>query len=161
MNTATFTKDLAQKTITVTRTFNANRSKVWHAFTDREMLEKWWAPKPWKTVVKAFDFKEGGVYHYCMQGPDGTQSWGLTSYETIDPENSYTAEDFFCDEQGIRNTELPTLHWKNEFIDNGETTDLVVTISFESESDMQKVIEMGFEEGFTMGLDQLDTLLQP
>jgi hypothetical protein len=35
-----------------------------------------------------------------------------------------------------------------------------ITIQYDSLADLEKIIEMGFKEGFTMGLNQLDTLLQ-
>lgn len=41
-----------------------------------------------------------------------------------------------------------------------QRTDVRVTITFVSVEGMKRIVEMGFKEGFTMGLDQLETLLQ-
>jgi len=35
-----------------------------------------------------------------------------------------------------------------------------VELSFDKDADMQKIIEMGFEGGFTMGLNNLEELLE-
>ncbi len=160
MNQPVIRKDTTNKTITVERVFTAPRERVWEAWTNSDLLEKWWAPKPWVAVTKSFDFREGGHWHYYMQGPDGTKAWCWVGYESIDPENSFTAQDMFCDEEGNRNEEMPSMHWRNEFLQEGDTTTKVmVTITFSSEADMEKIISMGFEGGFSMGLGNLDTLL--
>lgn len=159
MPKAIFTKDEAAKTMTVEREFNAPRSKVWQAWTTQALLEEWWAPKPWKAVTKSFDFREGGHWHYYMLGPDGTKSWCWAGYESTEPEERFSATDAFCDETGKVNTEMPQMHWVNVFEDHGDTTKVVVTTTFPSVEDMRKVIEMGVEEGFSMGLNQLDEVL--
>ncbi|MFA6024353.1 MAG: SRPBCC domain-containing protein [Candidatus Gracilibacteria bacterium] len=145
--------------MTITRRFAASRSRVWAAWTTPELFEKWWAPKPWKAIVKTFDFREGGQCHYYMEGPDGEKQWCLLSYESIDPENSFSLFDGFADEAGNMTDALPSMHWRNEFKDEGETTLVVVTIQFQKLEDIQKIIEMGFKEGFTMGLGNLDEVL--
>jgi uncharacterized protein YndB with AHSA1/START domain len=52
------------------------------------------------------------------------------------------------------------MHWKTEFHDTDGKTKVLVTITFENAADLQKIVEMGFEEGFTMGLNQLEKLLE-
>ncbi len=42
-----FTVDKATKTVFVTKEFAAELSLVWDAFTKQEILDQWWAPKPW------------------------------------------------------------------------------------------------------------------
>lgn len=153
------TKNEANKTITIERTFAAPRSKVWKAWTTSEQLDKWWGPKPWNAITKSFDFSEGGRWLYNMQGPDGTAAWCLNDYKTIDPENSFTAMDAFCDEQGKLNPDMPSTNWLVEFTENKGKTKVLVTLSFDSIEAMNTLIEMGFKEGFTMGLNQLDELL--
>lgn len=159
MNKAHIMRDAAHKQIVVERLFEAPREKVWQAWTDSSVLEKWFAPKPWKAVTESFDFSVGGHWHYYMSGPDGEKVWGWVEYLTINPQNSYTALDAFCDETGKKSGDMPSMHWKNEFQDENGTTKVIVTITFSKEEDMNKIIEMGFEEGFSMGLDNLDALL--
>jgi uncharacterized protein YndB with AHSA1/START domain len=155
----TITRDLANKTITVEKIFSAPRSNVWAAWTTQEMLEKWWAPKPWLAVTKSFDFKSGGAWHYYMLGPDGTQSWGLMEYTNVEPENVFSGTDGFVDENGVKNSELPSAHWNVEFFDQGEQTKVICTLTFQSVEDLEKLTSLGFEEGFTMGLGNLDEVL--
>jgi hypothetical protein len=52
------------------------------------------------------------------------------------------------------------MHWKNEFLAAGEKTKVLVVISFNKEEDIETIISMGFKEGFTAALTNLDELLK-
>jgi uncharacterized protein YndB with AHSA1/START domain len=142
------------------RSLAAPRNKVWEYWTTAELLDKWWGPEPYKTVTKSFDFSEGGRWHYSMRGPEGDVHWCMVIYHSITPEENFTATDAFCDEGGNTNTELPTNEWDTTFRDENGTTKVTVVITFKSEADMQKLVEMGFEQGFDIGLSQLEKLLE-
>jgi PhnB protein len=96
-----------------------------------------------------------------MVGPDGEQSWCRADYKTNDPGRAFTAVDAFCDENGNATTDFPSMHWKNEFIPTPTSTRVEVEITLSSEADMEKIIELGFKEGFTAAHTNLDELLQP
>jgi uncharacterized protein YndB with AHSA1/START domain len=63
-----FVVDKERQTITVTREFAAPLALVWQAYTKADILDQWWAPKPWKTRTKRMDFSEGGEWLYAMVG---------------------------------------------------------------------------------------------
>ena len=154
-----FTVDKENKTVRVKREFAAPLDKVWAAWTQSELLDQWWAPRPWKARTKKMDFREGGQWLYAMVGPDGTEHWALAEYKTIDPQKSFSALDAFCDENGNINDSFPRSFWTNEFNENGDTTMVSVEIQHEKLEDLEKIIEMGFKEGFTAALENLDELL--
>jgi uncharacterized protein YndB with AHSA1/START domain len=54
----------------VTREFDANSDLVWKAWTTAELLDQWWAPKPYRAETKSLDFREGGVWLYAMVSPE-------------------------------------------------------------------------------------------
>jgi len=159
MNKTIFTEMLDNKQMTVSRRFSAPLDKVWAAWTEKALLEKWWAPKPYRAVSKSFDFSEGGHWHYCMESPEGEKHWCLVNYMEIDRKKYFTARDSFCDENANVNPDLPGNVWRNEFEADGNATQVLVTLTFTSADDIKKIIEMGFKDGFTMGLDQLEELL--
>ncbi len=156
---ALITKDAANKQITVIREFDAPVAKVWDAWTKKEMLDEWWAPKPWKTKTKSMDFKEGGVWLYAMQGPAGEEQWCRVDFKQIVPEKMYEGFDSFCDAEGNVVPEPPGMNWKVEFSPKGEATSVKTVITFATEKDMQSIIEMGFEQGFTSAQGNLDEML--
>jgi len=156
---ANVSKDTAAKTITVVREFNAPAGDVWRAWTESSLLDQWWAPKPWRAETKKMDFRDGGRWHYAMVGPDGTRQWCLADYSSIVPDTKFTAKDAFCDENENIDTTIPGMTWNVDFSSTPIGTKVTVVITFATEADMNKIIEMGFEEGFTMALGNLDDVL--
>jgi uncharacterized protein YndB with AHSA1/START domain len=154
-----FEVDKQKKRIVVQREFAATRDKVWAAWTRQDLLDRWWAPSPWKARTGSMDFSEGGYWLYAMVGPEGEEHWARADYQTISPPDSFTAKDSFCDADGNIDDTLPKNYWNVRFIDQNETTLVEIELSFESLEDLEKIIEMGFQEGFTSGLENLDRLL--
>jgi uncharacterized protein YndB with AHSA1/START domain len=153
-------RDLKNKQLKITREFKAPVKRVWKAWTDSETLDLWWAPKPWKAKTKSMDFREGGYWLYSMVGPDGTETWGREDYKSIIPFTRFIATDKFCDEKGNVNSELPILNWWCDFFESGKGTSVQIEITFSSVADIEKIIEMGFEAGFTAALENLDELFE-
>lgn len=154
-----YKKDAANKKITVEREFDAPVELVWKAWTQSELLDQWWAPKPWKANTTSMDFREGGRWLYYMEGPDGSRQCCRVDYNSISFNRSFTCKDAFCDEKGNITTDLPGMDWKVEFTPVGNTTKVDVEITFATEIDLEKIIEMGFKEGFAAAHNNLDELL--
>ncbi len=154
-----FSVDKENKTIHVQREFAANRELVWDAWTKPELLDQWWAPKPFHVKTKSMDFSEGGYWHYAMISPENEAHWCRFDYETINQQENYSGRDAFCDENGTVNADFPRMTWTNSFSEEDQTTTVDVKVSFDDLADLEKVIEMGFKEGFTMALGNLDELL--
>ena len=147
------------KTITVKREFAAELPLVWDAYTKSEILDQWWAPKPWKARTKTMDFREGGYWHYAMVGPEGEEHWALANYKTIDPKKRFTALDGFADAEGVVNTEMPQSKWEVSFTPKEEVTLVENLITFDDLAQLETTIQMGFKEGLTMAMEGLDALL--
>lgn len=154
-----FTQDLTNKKIKVTREFDAPVEQVWKAWTESGLLDQWWAPKPWKANTLSMDFRDGGVWLYYMEGPDGTRHYCRADYKTIRTNKGYEGLDAFCDEKGNINTELPRMHWMVEFNKANAGTKVEVEITFASVEELEKIVEMGFKEGFAAAHNNLDELL--
>lgn len=155
-----FTVDKANNQIKVERSFNAPLDLVWSAWTEAEILDQWWAPKPWRAETKSMDFREGGRWLYAMVGPDGEKHWSSADYIKIIPLQFFSAIDGFCDEEGNPNTTLPRNKWENNFSAQSEETLVNIQLSFDTLEDLEKIIEMGFKEGFTAGLENLDQYIE-
>ncbi|HCS20258.1 MAG TPA: ATPase [Bacteroidetes bacterium] len=154
-----FVVDKANKTILVKREFAAERALVWDAYTKSELLDQWWAPKPWKSKTKKMDFREGGEWHYAMVGPEGEEHWALAKYQRINPKTTFTVKDSFADADGNVNKELPESTWNIVFSDQGDHTLVENRLSYDSLEQLEAVIQMGFKEGLTMAMENLDRLL--
>ena len=144
----------------VEREFNGSLEQVWSAWTESELLDQWWAPLPFKAVTKSMDFREGGRWHYYMLGPAGEQHWCMVNYFKIELQQRFTGDDLFCDEEGNPNKDFPTMLWDVSFSFTNNTTKVNVKIDFKSKEDLEKIVEMGFKEGFSMAHENLDKLLE-
>jgi uncharacterized protein YndB with AHSA1/START domain len=154
-----FVVDKATNTVKVTREFNAPVAQVWSAWTEPEILDQWWAPKPWISKTSSMDFKVGGRRLYAMVGPEGEEHWALADYTAITPTSNFKFLDAFCNSQGTINTDMPRSDWNVTFTEQGGATIVQIDITHEHLSDLEKIIEMGFREGFTMALANLDEIL--
>lgn len=155
-----FEVDKTTNQIKVERSFNAPVDLVWSAWTEAEILDQWWAPKPWKAQTKSMDFREGGHWLYAMVSPEGENHWGKVDYLKIIPEDFFSGLDGFCDEEGNLNDSLPRNKWENNFSERGDETLVNILLTFDTLEDLEKIIEMGFKEGFTAGLENLDQYIE-
>ena len=153
-----FTVDKQSKTVTLTREFAAELPLVWDAYTKPELLDQWWAPKPWASRTKAMDFRVGGRRFYAMVSPEGEERWSIQKYTSISPKTNFKLFNAFADKD--ENPELPGSDWDLNFSEENGTTKVSISIYNESLERMEKMIEMGFKEGFTATLDYLDELLK-
>lgn len=160
------TKDLENNTLIIEREFDAPREKVWQAYADKETFEKWWGPEGWETTTKEFDFTPGGRIHYDMKCVDenqgewfGQSSWGLMVIDTVDSPSSFTYSDYFSDENGAPNQQMPVLKITNEFVEENGKTKLISRSVADSAEQIEELLKMGMVDGFTSQLLKLDALL--
>lgn len=162
MNRTTLLMDFSvnkeSNAITVKREFAADLPLVWDAFTKSEILDQWWAPKPWKARTKTMNFSEGGSWHYAMVGPEGEEHWALANYKTIQNQKGFTALDGFADADGNINPVMPQSKWETDFsgVENGTT--VIFQITFDDLAQLEATIQMGFKEGLTMAMAGLDEI---
>lgn len=154
-----FNQDADSASVYVMKIYNADVSKIWDYFTKSELLDQWWAPKPWKCETKSQEFKNGGSWLYSMVGPDGERHYAQVKYGEITDHRSFDGTDSFCDENGNANPDFPEAKWLFGFTGVEEGTKVTINIHFASEQAMNQILEMGFEQGFKAGLDQLEEIL--
>ena len=152
-----FTVDKAAKTVFITREFDADLSLVWDAFTKAELIDQWIAPKPMTAKTKYQDFKVGGKRFYAMVSPEGQERWLIQKYTSISPKTNFKLFNAFADKD--ENPELPGSDWDYTFREQNEITKVSITIYNESLERLEKMIEMGFMEGYAMQMKNLDELL--
>lgn len=155
-----FEVDSVNHRVHMVRNFEATVSQVWKAWTEPAYLDLWWAPLPYKNETIAMDFTSGGRWFYKMTGPTGDAHYCVADYHTVETEKGFSAQDAFCDAEGNINTSFPRTNWKTEFIPAFHGTMVKIDLQFESEAAMKQHMEMGFKEGFSIALNQLDKYLE-
>lgn len=154
-----FSVNKENNTIVVKREFDAGLELVWKAWTTAELLDQWWAPRPYRLATKSLELKKGGVWLYAMISPENEAHWCKADYKEIRPSVLLSWLDAFCDEQGNENTGKPRSFWTNTFTEENGITTVTITLQQDSLADIEMLMEMGFKEGFTMAMGNLDELL--
>ena len=154
-----FNVDQSTNTVFIDKEFDAGLSLVWDAFTKQEILDQWWAPKPLLSKTKDMDFRVGGRRFYAMVSPDGTEiGWQIFHYTSITPKSNFKCLSVFTDKN--ETPLLPGANWDLTFSEQNGITKVSISIYFESLDELEKMIEMGFKEGFTVTLNELTSLLK-
>ena len=126
-----FIVDKEKNTLSIVREFNAERQLVWDCYTKQELLDQWFAPKPFTTKTKSMDFSN----------------------------DYYRTMDAFCDSEAKINEDLPRAKWLVAFNDKGENSTVTTVVTYDSLNDLETITNMGMEEGMIATLEKLDELL--
>ena len=153
-----FIVDKQTKTVSVNAEFAAELALVWNAYTKPELLDQWWAPKPWLSRTKVMDFKVGGRRFYAMVSPEGQERWSVQKYTSITPKTNFKFFNAFADKD--ENPELPGSDWDLNFSEQGGTTKVSISIYNESLERLDRMIEYGFREGAMAQMKNLEELLE-
>lgn len=121
-----FTVDKPSNTVFVKREFAAELPLVWDAFTKKEILDQWWAPKPWMSKTKYMDFKVGGRRFYAMVSPEGHEHWSVQDFTSITAPKNFLFKDAFTDKNETINTELPGSDWSLDFTETNGVTNVSI-----------------------------------
>ena len=97
-----------------------------------------------------------------MVSPEGLERWAIQEYTSISPKTNFKMFNVFADKD--ENPELPGSHWEYTFSeqigpDGARRTTVHITIYNESLERMERMIEMGFTEGFKMSMRNQENLL--
>jgi len=157
------------KEFEISREFNAPREVVFNLLTKAEHLKHWWGPKELKMGTTKVDLRPGGMFHYSMIAPDGTEMWGRFIYHEIIPPEKIVFVNSFSDERGGITRHPMAPKWPAEVMNiltltehNGKTTLTLRGGPINATAEERKIFEDGFssmQHGFTGTFDQLDEYL--
>ncbi len=155
--------------LVITRDFAAPRDLVFKAFTEAERLAQWWGPKGFGMAVAKLELRPGGLFHYSMRPPNGTEMWGRFVYREIVPPERLVFISSFADEQGNPTPNPFTPGWPLEVLNivtfaehDGQTTVVLqggplnaTAAERQLFADSTKSMQQGFDGTF----EQLDAYL--
>lgn len=154
-----------EQDLVISRVFNAPREQVWRAFTDPELLMKWWGPKGFTCPVAKIDLRVGGKYLNCMKSPDGQEFWSTGVYKEIVEPERIVATDSFADDKGNQ------VHAEHYGMNKDFPMEMLMEFHFEEEGDKTKFtlrhkglpnVEMveATRTGWSESFDKLDDLFE-
>ena len=102
MNATMSSTDTQTRPFVIAREFDAPRDLLWKAWTDRKRLMQWFGPKGFSMPAALMDLRPGGMFHYCLCGPDGKEMWGKWVFrEIVEPERIVLVSSFSDEEGGL------------------------------------------------------------
>lgn len=135
--------------LTVTRTFDVPRERVWRAMTDPDRVDAWWGPDGFTTTTEAMDVRPGGVWTFEMVGPGGETFPNRIVYEEVErPERLAYTHGSPDDPEQFQVTMV-----FEELSD--EETNLTMTMRFPSASALDDAIDFGADVGAKQTLEKL------
>ncbi|MEA2712037.1 MAG: hypothetical protein QOF78_4638 [Phycisphaerales bacterium] len=159
----------ADKPFVISRTFDAPRELVWKAWTERDRMMQWFGPKGFTMSAITLDLRPGGVCHYCLRGPDGSEMWGKFVYREIVPLQRIVHVHSFADAKGNVTHHPMSPTWPLEMLSTttfteqaGKTT---VTIEWammnpsQAERDTFNANRDGMNQGWSGTFEQLAAYL--
>ena len=146
--------------ISFVRTFDAPRELAFEVFTTAAHIKRWWGPRGWPVTKCIMDFRVGGTWRYCMQGPDGTEYWNNCVYQEIAEPEHIVFTDNSCDADGNPTDDIPPHTKTITFVEQGGKTIITTRISCASDADARVLTGMGLVAGYTNTSDNLDQYLR-
>ena len=146
------------KEITLTRTFDAPREKVWSAWTNASEVQAWWGPRGTTIPVCELDAQVGGKMHIVMLagpelGPMAGQKWPMQGiFQTVDGPNTLVFTNQALDDNGSVIIDGLTTAI---FEDVSGKTKLTVTTGGSSDAPQAAQMLGGMEQGWNQQLDKL------
>ncbi|AZI59229.1 ATPase [Nakamurella antarctica] len=152
-------KNLDELTITFVADFGAPLTRLWNAYADPRQLERFWGPPTYPATFIRHDVAVGGRSIYRMTGPTGNQHYGCWLWTSLEAPRSFAIVDWFADETGAPNTDLPAMHARFQF-DATDTGSRLTTVSLcDTLEQLEQLLLMGVLEGTCEAMSQIDSVL--
>ncbi|CAI3803616.1 SRPBCC family protein [Pseudarthrobacter sp. MM222] len=159
MTVISSTKNPEALSFTLIAEFDAGVERVWQIWEDPRQLERWWGPPTWPATFEKHEFTPGGEASYYMTGPDGEKARGWWRITDVQPPTHLEFDDGFADDDGAPVEAMGTTHATVTLEEIGDRTRMTILSTFESEDQLNKMVEMGMEEGMKEAAGQIDALL--
>ncbi|HEX5592292.1 MAG TPA: SRPBCC domain-containing protein [Solirubrobacterales bacterium] len=151
-------KDVDALTMTITAEFDADAERLWALWSDPRQLERWWSPPSHSSTFVEHELTPGARTTYFMTGPDGEKHHGRWRIEEVEPPHRLRLADDEVDDEGKPVDGGPTAMTVT-IAEADDTATMSIAINFADRESMEQTIEMGFEQGMTETLNQIDPLL--
>ncbi|MGA9876563.1 MAG: SRPBCC family protein [Solirubrobacteraceae bacterium] len=153
MSGATTLTTPSDREIVTERVFDAPRDRVFEAFTDPQLIPRWWGPRRMTTIVDEMDVRPGGKWRFISHDCDDKEQCFRGIYREITPPERL----------------VQTFEWEGMpghvivdtviFEDLGGRTRLTTTSLFHTSEERDGMLSSGMESGLSESHERLAELL--
>lgn len=138
------------------RSLRASPAQIWQAWSDPELLKRWWAPTPVEVTEAAIDLRPGGRFFTRMRLPDGSEMPGEGCFLEVVPQRviCWTS----CLGAGYRPSGDSFMTARITLTPEDSGTDYHARVLHGRPEDRTAHVEMGFYDGWGKMISQLDHL---
>jgi uncharacterized protein YndB with AHSA1/START domain len=140
--------------ILITREFDAPRELVWRAYTEPELVSRWWAGDKGTMLSAEIDLRVGGRWRYVMGG-DGYEVAFRGEYREIQAPDRLVNTEVF---EGLPDPDAHTGLITVTFTKAGERTFLEMLCEYDDQETRDAVIASGMEGGMQDSFDHLEAV---
>jgi uncharacterized protein YndB with AHSA1/START domain len=145
----------SDRQILVTREFEAPKHLIYRAWTEPELVRRWWHAGRGEMTAAEIDLRVGGTYRFAAVTPDGMEVAFHGEYREIVPEERIVSTEVYEGAPGSAGT-VNTL----TLDENDGRTTVTILIEAKSKEERDAVIASGMEEGLQDALDLLEEVAQ-
>jgi uncharacterized protein YndB with AHSA1/START domain len=157
MSTATQNAPYGERTMTLTRVFDAPGELVWRAWTDPKHLAQWFGPKQFTSSVPQLDVRIGGALRIVMRGPDGNDYPMKGTFLEVVPSERLVFSNIAVDKDGNHLLEGETTVTLSE--QDGETK-LTLRTYAKGLVPIAPQMLAGMEAGWSQSFEKLQELVE-
>jgi uncharacterized protein YndB with AHSA1/START domain len=136
--------------IKIEREFDAPAHLVYRAYTEPELVRRWWTAKRGEMTVVDIDLRVGGGWRYVMESPDGLEVAFHGEYREIVPGERLVSTEVY--EAMPDAAALDTVTFEER---DGRTL-LTILVEHTRKEHRDAHVESGMEEGLQDALDLLE-----
>jgi uncharacterized protein YndB with AHSA1/START domain len=152
------TAPTSDRELVLTRLIDAPREKLYRAWTEPELLKRWFAPLPYTTPVAELDVRPGGASYVVMRGPDGVDLPNRGVYLDVVPNVRLVFTDAYV--SAWVPSDKPFMTVILSFADEAGQTRYMARVRHWTAADCQAHEAMGFHQGWGQCTDQLTALVK-
>ena len=146
-------------TMTVVADYTVPVERLWDAYADPRLLERFWGPEEWPATFTRHDMAVGGQSRYHMTGPDGTSSAGWFRFVAVEKHKRIEVVDGFGGDPDAPVEGMPTMHMVFTFESTPTGSRHTTVTTFPSIEAMEQLVQMGMMEGMKSAMSQIDAVL--
>lgn len=150
------------KSVSVTRVFQAPRELVYKAYTTPTLIQQWLlGPPGWSMPICEMDVRQGGKFRWRWKSDEDGSEFGFHGeFLSVDPPNKIVHTEIFdpgtvggeMGEAAIVTLTLPPL--------GDDATTMNVTIAYDTKDARDAAVSTGMTDGMEASYQMLDRLLE-
>lgn len=142
--------------LVLARWIDAPVAAVWRCWTEPQLLEEWFCPRPWRVTDVRQDIRPGGSSFLIMRGPNGEEMPMRGVFLDVVPERRITFTDAFS--SAWVPSEKPFMAASVDMMPEDGGTRYIARAGHWSVADREQHEAMGFHQGWGIATDQLEAL---